>query len=147
MTATAHALTGAAIISRFPNLFGLFLAFLSHFPLDFIPHWDTFTNSRRHSKTFCFITTTFDVLLGLFLVYHFFSKLVPLPLLFAASFFAQLPDWFAAPYYFFKINLLPFRFFFFFHRKFHHRLDLPLRLLTQIIVIILLFLLLNIIPH
>lgn len=35
-----HILVGAAIASRIPNIWGLILAFLSHFVLDAIPHFE-----------------------------------------------------------------------------------------------------------
>jgi len=40
MILTPHILVGAAIASQIPNIWGLILAFLSHFVLDFLPHFE-----------------------------------------------------------------------------------------------------------
>lgn len=146
MTATTHALVGAAIITKFPNPWGLFFAFLSHFPLDYIPHWDTITNGRKHSKIFNFSVTAVDVLLGFILVWYFFERLASPVILFSAVILSQLPDWIGAPYYFFNINFYPSRIIFQFQKKFHHKLKLPLGLITQIITLLFVFMLLGIIP-
>lgn len=146
MTATTHALVGAAIVSRFPNLWGLLLASLSHFPLDFIPHWDTNTNGRNHSRISIFMATIFDVLLALSLAWYFFGRVLPKTLLFLTVIVSQLPDWLSAPYLFFDINLYPFRFIYEFQARLHHKLPFPLGLLPQIIIIFFVFLLLGIIP-
>lgn len=145
MTATAHALVGAAIITKFPNPWGLLLAFLSHFPLDYIPHWDTITNGKKHSKIFNLLVTAVDVLLGFILVWYFFGRLAPPVILFLAVIFSQLLDWLSAPYYFFNINLYPSRIMYQFQKKFHHKLGLPFGLITQIITLIAIFLISGII--
>lgn len=40
MILTPHILVGAAIVSQIPNIWGLILAFFSHFVLDVIPHFE-----------------------------------------------------------------------------------------------------------
>lgn len=146
MTATTHALVGAAIVSKFPNPLGLILAFLSHFLLDSIPHWDTYTNGRNHSRIAIFIATIFDVFLALGLVWYFFGRVIPKTLLFLSVIVSQLPDWLSAPYLFFDINFYLFCFAYKFQAKLHHKLPFPIGLLPQIIVIFFVFLLFGIIP-
>ena len=146
MTATTHALVGAAIVSKLPNVWGFILAFLSHLPLDYIPHWDTITNGKKHSKPFLLFTTGIDVLLGFILVWYFFGQLLPPTLLFLTTVVAQLPDWLSAPYYFFSINLFPFPFIRQLQVKLHHKLNLPWGLFTQIAIIVATFFLCNVIP-
>ena len=146
MTATTHALVGAAITSKFPNLWGLVLAFLVHFPLDFIPHWDTNTNGRNHSRISIFIATVFDVLLALGSVWYFFGRVIPQTLLLASVIVSQLPDWLSAPYLFLDINLFPFHSVYEFQARLHHKLPFPLGLLPQIILILFVFFLFGVIP-
>lgn len=146
MTATTHALVGAAIIHRFPHLGGLLFALFSHFPLDYLPHWDTIDNGRDRSLFGKLFVTGLDVLLGLGLVWFFFGGTIPSLILLASVFSAQLPDWLSAPYFFFKINFSPSRLVREFQAKYHHKADLPFGLLIQIALILLTFLLLGIIP-
>ncbi len=78
MTATAHALAGAVIATKISNPFiGLPLAFLSHFILDTIPHWDFGTNWQRKSKLRLVSESVLDVIAGILIVYFLFSPLVP----------------------------------------------------------------------
>lgn len=146
MTATTHALVGAAIVSRFPHPGGLALALLSHFALDYLPHWDVIDIKGKHSLVFELLTTVFDVLLGLALVWLFFSRTTPALILLAGVFSAQLPDWISAPYFFFRINFSPSRWMRAIQARYQHRLGLPFGLLIQIVIVLLTFFLLGIIP-
>ena len=145
MTATTHALVGAAIIHRFPHLGGLLLAGLSHFPLDYLPHWDTIDTNTRRSLKAEFLITALDVLIGLGLVWLLLGPSTPPLILFAGVFAAQLPDWLSAPYFFFKVDFPLFRWVREFQTRCHHKTPLPYGLLTQIAVVFLVFLLLGII--
>lgn len=146
MTATTHALVGAAIIHRFPHLGGLFLAFLSHFPLDYLPHWDVVDTQPQRAWTIEFWATAIDVFLGLALVWFFLGGTTPPLILLAGVFSAQLPDWLSAPYFFFKLKIPFSRWVRKVQVEHHHKLDLPFGLLIQIAAVLLTFFLLGIIP-
>lgn len=146
MTATTHALVGAAIVSRFPHPGGLALAFLSHFALDYLPHWDVIDVRGKYPLVFELLTTALDVLLGLTLAWLFFGRTTPVLILLAGVFSAQLPDWISAPHFFFKINFSPSRWMRAIQARYQHKLDLPFGLLIQIVVVLLTFFLLGITP-
>ena len=110
MTLTTHAVVGATIASVMPNhpLLGFALAFMSHFLLDAIPHWDYALSSQKTDKSnrmnddiiinrsfFTDLTKIgLDVLCGVLLVLFFFTLYGPhllwLPLVGVAG--AILPD-------------------------------------------------------
>lgn len=50
MILTPHILLGAAIASKIPNIWGLILAFLSHFVLDAVPHWEYSIKGVQRTK-------------------------------------------------------------------------------------------------
>lgn len=146
MTATIHALVGAAIVCRFPHPEGLILAFLSHLPLDYLPHWDPIDSNHKRPLFFNLVVTGLDVVLGLTLVWYIFSRVAsPLTLL-AGVFSAQLPDWLSAPYFFFDLDLFPSRQIREIQVKYHHKIGLPFGLLIQLAVVILIFVLLDVNP-
>ena len=145
MLATSHALTAGVILKTFPDpRISLPLAFLSHFVLDLIPHWDFTTYRGNHGALtlagekdrfkLAFLAGG-DVLGGLGLTFWIFSDLSP-TLLFATIIFAQLPDWLEMPYYFWGINFAPSRWVKKLQSKVHSRRRLPWGLLTQLLVII-----------
>lgn len=108
MTATGHAIIGAAIATQITNPFvALPVAFLSHFVCDKLPHWDVMTDKHKTKQLIVF-ESALDVLLSLFLVWLIFISALqftnPL-LLFASAFAAQLPDWLEVPYSIFKIKI------------------------------------------
>jgi hypothetical protein len=147
MTATAHALIGAAIVTKIENpLLALPVALLSHLPLDLVPHWDTITNGRQKPKIVILAQAGLDVLLGFALTWYLFSKVTPPLRLLGGIFFAQLPDWLEAPYFFFNIKAFPFYQVRVVQVKFHNKLSLPWGLLTQVAVILAIFLVFGIIP-
>ena len=77
MTATAHALIGASIASRFTNpIIGIPLAIASHFLADLVPHWDAGTNHRKKSILRFKVEAALDVTLGFALAFLLFSSLV-----------------------------------------------------------------------
>lgn len=102
MTATSHAIIGAAIAIKIPNPFiSIPLAFLSHFICDKIPHWDVMTKKADKTKTQIFIYAAMDGILSLFLVtalfFVSFQNSDPVNI-FLSAFVAQLPDWLEIPY-------------------------------------------------
>ena len=102
MTSTAHALVSGAIVAAVPNpALSLPLAFLSHFIMDAVPHWDFGTNWRSRSKSATGAIAIIDTVLGFTVAYFVFGGKVDLWLLFAAVALGNLPDWLEAPYYIF----------------------------------------------
>lgn len=68
MGITPHMLVGAAIGSQGPNLWVVFsLGFISHFILDFLPHWD-YLDTIKVDKPSHLIKIFLDVVLGSLLV-------------------------------------------------------------------------------
>lgn len=102
MTATAHALVAGAIASKFPDpTTAMTLAFVSHFVMDAVPHWDFGTNWRSRPKLLTGIVAIFETLVGLLTGYLFFRTQVPFLLLTATMVASMVPDWLEAPWYVF----------------------------------------------
>jgi hypothetical protein len=102
MTSTAHALVAGAIVAAVPNPeISLPLAFLSHFIMDAVPHWDFGTNWRSRSKSITGAIAIGDTILGFTVAYFLFGGKVSLPMLIAAVVLGNLADWLEAPYYIF----------------------------------------------
>ncbi|MEK7565661.1 MAG: hypothetical protein AAB506_01285 [Patescibacteria group bacterium] len=142
MTATSHAIVGAAIASKIPDLrIALPLAFLSHFVLDKLPHWDVMTEADHNDHKAIFIKSSLDVFLGLISVFIFanLTNSTNWTNLFLGSFVAQFPDWLEAPYFLgFKIKIFSFNY------RFQHwihdiwfdsRLPAPWGIITQLVVV------------
>jgi hypothetical protein len=138
MTATAHALVGAAITAKIPDpALALSVAFVSHFIFDKLPHWDVMTETDHGNHKTIFIKSTADVLTGFGLVFLFFGAS---PIIFLGAFAAQLPDWLEIP------SLLGFKnkYFHWNYRLqhwvhdiwFNSRLKAPWGIITQLIVIL-----------
>jgi len=91
---TPHALVGMVIVAAIPNpLVGLLLAFLSHFAVDMLPHWNWEPNARPLSL----LGIVLDLILLEILTIYFVAR-SPQPLILAAgSFLAILPDLLEAP--------------------------------------------------
>jgi len=94
MILTCHLLVGAVITSKIKFLPLAFLfAFLSHYFLDFIPHWEySFENikERRWKNSFSdFLKVALDTSLGVLLIF-IFSKNWPVAVV--GGFFAILAD-------------------------------------------------------
>lgn len=101
MLETPHALVGMAIAATIPNPWvGLPLAFLSHFGVDMLPHW----NWEPDARPLSLLGIVLDLILLEILV-CFLTFQSPLKLnLAAGAFFAILPDLVEAPYIFFGFN-------------------------------------------
>jgi len=94
MILTAHILAGAAVAEKIKNpLLGLFLAFMSHYFLDFLPHWEypiEKIKKRLWKKSFFnFMAVFLDMASG-FLVVFFISKNLMISV--AGGFVAIIPD-------------------------------------------------------
>lgn len=139
MTATAHAIVGAAIAARIVDpAIALPLAFASHFVFDKLPHWDVMTEADHGNHKAIFIKSTLDVLLGFSLIFLLFGFS---PLILLGAFAAQLPDWLEVPAllgYKFKPFELNYRFQHWVHDVwFDSRLKAPWGIITQLIVVLL----------
>lgn len=67
MLLTPHTVAGIAIASNIPNLYlAVFLAFLSHFLGDKIPHWDFYSNTKREDRVVGWrpVAVMFDLAVG-----------------------------------------------------------------------------------
>lgn len=157
MTATAHALVSGAIAAAIgdPALV-LPLAFVSHFLMDAVPHWDIGTNWRTRSKTNTGAIAIFDTILGFSLTYFLFAGKVDSGVLFAAMAVGNLPDWLEAPYYIFfatQTKKAPARGAMFWERLtyriykmenvFHAKTKFPFGVYTQIATVLFFLVLLN----
>ncbi len=102
MTATAHALVAGAIAQSIPNPFvSVPLAFISHFLMDIIPHWDLGTDWRGRSKTKTGLLAIGETVLGITLAYFVFAEKVEPQLLLFTIIASEIPDWLEAPWYMF----------------------------------------------
>ncbi len=102
MTATAHALVSSAIAASVANPHvALPLAFISHFVMDAVPHWDFGTNWRSRTKKETGAVAILDTILGFSLAYFLFAGKADGLVLLAAMVAGNLPDWMEAPYYIF----------------------------------------------
>ncbi len=97
MLSTPHLLVGAAIVTTIPNpVISLPLAFLSHFALDSIPHWDGSPRPPFGLKTTSWIIV--DYLLGTSLVILLTAGLEDQILICLGAFLATLPDFILGTY-------------------------------------------------
>lgn len=112
MLELAHALTGAAVASKVQNpWFSLPLAFLSHFLVDLLPHWNPSLKMTKKKEGLFYLpakTVTLiliDCLIGLFLSLFLVFRALPdfnqALVIAAGAFLAILPDLAEAPYLFF----------------------------------------------
>lgn len=157
MTATAHALVSAAIAASIPNpLLSIPLAFVSHFVMDAVPHWDFGTNWRTRAKAKTGAVATLDTILGFSLAYLLFAGKVESVTLFLTMIAGNLPDWMEAPYYIFfatQKKRRPTKNARFWERLtfdiykienvFHAKAQAPLGIVTQIITVVFFFVLLQ----
>ena len=146
MTATGHSVMGVALAAAIPNPYlGIPIAILSHIACDAFPHWYTGTNmpnnNPKSKKTrLRFVTeSVFDLVLSLtvplLLMYYLFPHLNPL-YMYSMVIAAQGFDWATAPALFLKWKFPPFSTAYWLQGTFDHRLDRPLGVILQIIVLI-----------
>lgn len=138
MTATSHAIIGTVIAAKIGNpALAIPIALGSHVVADLIPHWDTATNSKKKGKEKTLIHSIFDVGFGIIIVYllvYFLFPYTNLKYAYLIVFFAQLPDWLMAPYYFFKWKF--FKIFYDLQKKFDNRMDKPWGIINQVAFIL-----------
>lgn len=102
VTATTHALIGAAIAAKVPNpALSAGLIFSSHFLLDLIPHWDFGSDWRSRPKFKTGLLAVADTVMGFTLTYFLFASKLPLEWLILAPVLANIPDWLEIPWYIF----------------------------------------------
>lgn len=94
MILTVHLLAGAAIASKIQSApLALFLAFLSHYFLDFIPHWEYSIENIREKRwkksLFDFLKVGLDILAGVLLLFLCSENQ---PIIYAGAFLAISPD-------------------------------------------------------
>lgn len=151
MLAASHALVGASLVKMIPDpKISLPLAFLSHFFLDAIPHWDFITNLEDQEKHYSPSAGTFvpksqrsaiiaktilEFSVGVGLSFYLFQSVNPVYLA-SGIFFAQLPDYLEAPYLFFKISFPPSVAIKKIQTALHSRVSFPWGLITQFAVVI-----------
>ncbi len=140
MTATAHALIGAACAASFQNpVIGLSVATLSHPVMDTIPHWDAARGWREKTKTRLFIESSVDLGIGMILAYLIFGQGVNI-WYFLACIAASI-SWDVAelPYWFLKWRFFPFNMTHAFQSAIQGRANLPFGILTQVTTVALVF--------
>lgn len=149
MTATAHALVGALIAGKIGNpALALPLSFLSHFAGDILPHWDAGTNRRKKDREQVVFEAMLDVVAGFILsivLYTLLSSTGNYIYLFACILASQAPDWLSAPFIFFRSKIRIFKVIFKIQEEFHNKLDKPWGIITQIVFLVVLYVLLYVI--
>jgi len=141
MLATTHSLASALIVTKiFPLYISLPLIVISHYLLDFIPHWDTGTGLRTGEKTKrrAILLTIIDLAVAGGLVFYFFQKNKPfLPLLWWGVVLGISPDILEFPSLFFNFRPFPLNVLEKFHTEvMHNRSNLPWGIILQIVLII-----------
>ncbi len=140
MTATAHALVGAACAASFHNpAIGLSVATLSHPILDTVPHWDAARGWRDKSKKRLFIESSIDLAIGVVLAYLIFGQGVNI-WYFLACIGASI-SWDVAelPYWFLHWRFFPFNMTHKFQSMIQGRANLPWGIVTQVTTIAVVF--------
>lgn len=138
MTASAHAVIGAAIATKIPDLrISLPLILVSHILGDLPNHWDTATNWQTKKNTQVFRDTLADELIGFFAVFLVFILWLgqdPTRIILSV-FTSQLFDYLEIPYFFLGWKSAPWSWINSFTHLFHKKLpNLNLTLPAQIII-------------
>lgn len=149
MTATGHALVATLIVAKIHNPYiSLPLAFVSHFVCDMIPHWDTGTHHREKTKKALFYESGLDVFISIvssYFLYHNILGQGDYVVLYSAVFLSQLPDWVTAPYLILNWKS-PLVFWskqmYRLQHAMNRRLDKPWGIVTQVVTVILLYIVL-----
>jgi hypothetical protein len=144
-----HALLGGLIGLHFHSLLLIFsLAFLSHFLLDVIPHWDIGFD-REHFKESSEVRITrkivlislFDLFLALFVVYELYHAFASKLLIFGA-FASLLPDMISLGYFTKMKNKKRYNQFLHFHNNLQGEAGFYYGILTQLIIALILLIIL-----
>ena len=138
MTSISHALIGASIAARINNpLVAGIVSLVTHFACDAIPHWDLGTNWRQRPKivtgTLAIIETLVAIFGTYFLVAPTFQSVYVLIVCLVMS---LIPDWLEVPYYL-LLSKSPKSFYWIykFQSLIHSRLQAPLGVMTQIVIV------------
>lgn len=108
-----HTVVGAAIAVKLGNpALALPLAFLSHFALDPIPHWNPhlYTEMKKNgqvsktSKMFMIGDVVLSLAAGFFIAYKMLPNTALFSLALAGAFVAVFPDLLKSPYYLLKMK-------------------------------------------
>ncbi len=133
MTAVSHALIGAAIGAKVPNLpAAAIICVVTHLACDAIPHWDLGTNWRLRPKVITGALAIAETLIALFGTYFLFRNQIETQLLLTCIICSLLPDWIEAPYY---MIYPPSQFFYKMYQAqawAHQRAEYPLGVITQV---------------
>ncbi len=131
MLETPHALVGMVIVAVIPNpLVSLPLAFLSHFAVDMLPHW----NWKPDVRPLSLLGIVLDlILLEIIVGYLAFQSSLQLDLV-AGAFFAILPDLLEAPYIFFGSNNRYLKKLMLFQKSIQNRAPVLPGILTQLLL-------------
>jgi len=147
-----HAVIGATIAAKVGNpFFALPLAFLAHFLLDILPHWNPhiFTEMQstgkvsKKSVTIIVVDALLALIAGLFMAFQFWPDINRVIIILLGAFVGVLPDLIEAPYFFlhskneFLLKLIKFQ------GKFQWKTSPFVGILTQIIVLLLCWLVLR----
>ncbi len=113
MLETPHVAVGAAIATKIPNpLISIPLAFLSHFALELVPHWNPHLNTEvnkygrvsKKSTKIVILDVAVSITLGSFIAYQALPDTGHALTILAASFASVLPDVVEGPYFFFRMK-------------------------------------------
>ena len=113
MLETPHVAIGAVIATKIPNPFiAIPLAFLSHFVLEKVPHWNPHivTETKKYgmptkrSITIIAVDVTFALVTGSLIAWQVMPNAKHALTILAASFASVLPDLIESPYFFLKMR-------------------------------------------
>lgn len=144
-----HTVVGATIATKIPNPFiAIPLAFLSHLPLDLIPHWNPslYTETKKYgqptrkSTKLVIIDTSLSLGVGIFLASRVMPNLAHAITIILACFAAVVLDVIEGLYFFLGIRTKLLENLINLQRRFQKRLPLAPGLITQAIIIALSFL-------
>lgn len=106
-----HTVVGAAIATKFGNpALAVPLAFLSHFVLEVVPHWNPhlYTETKKYGRVtdkstrIVAIDVATSLIAGTFIAYQALPNLTQAATILAACLAAVLPDVVEAPYFFLR---------------------------------------------
>jgi hypothetical protein len=113
MLETPHVAIGAAIATKIPNpLIAIPLAFVSHFVLERVPHWNPhivtetkkFGAPTKKSLTIIALDVTLALIVGSFIAWRALPDTGHAVTILGASFASVLPDLIESPYFFLKMR-------------------------------------------
>lgn len=113
MLETPHVAVGAAIASKIPNPFlSIPLAFLSHFALERVPHWNPHLNTEtkkygkptQKSTNLVIVDCLLALTLGSLVAYQALPNVGHAVTILLASFASVLPDLMEAPYFYLNMK-------------------------------------------